>query len=213
MDLPITNIVLAGGRGKRLGGADKGLIRNRDGVTLLEKLLRGFSDCARESLLVIREEQADQYRNIVESFSLELPVRLIFDAGLGPAAALVLAAEFSAYECMLVTGADHPCFDPELVKQLVKVWQAEESEVIAARRESQESDSSKYSFHPLWAMYRRSSVRSAASKKDWSHRSLNELLRDLGPSPIESDSEALISINYPSDMNSFDCEMPYVDSH
>ena len=213
MDLSVSFVILAGGLGKRLGGIDKGLIRHRDGTTLLHNLLDGMRHVASESLLVIRQEQSEQFQPFVDMYANEFPVRMVFDAGAGPAAALALAAKFATHECIIVTGADHPHFDIELVSRLQKAWANSQSNVIAARRHSKKGNVKRDSVHPLWAIYRRSAVVNAASYTDWSHRSLSDLVEHLGPKRIKCDSKAFMNINNPSDLHSFDCEIPNVDSH
>jgi|GEM_PF-1906565 len=213
MDLPITCIVLAGGQGKRLGGTNKALIRHRDGTSLLESLLLGMSPIITEALLVIRKEQSKDFESTVESCADRLTFRTVFDSGVGPAAALTVAAEFATHECLLVIGADHPFFDLNLVRTLRRVWLEEKNVLVAAGRYLQVSGVNSEVAQPLWAMYSRSAVIKAALEKDWSNRSLRELVKYLGPRLIKSDSKAFLDINKPSDLNSFDCEIPDVDSH
>ncbi|MEE2903095.1 MAG: NTP transferase domain-containing protein [Myxococcota bacterium] len=213
MDLPITCIILAGGHGHRLGGINKALIRHRDGTSLLDNLILGMRPLITEVLLVIRKEQKRNFESTVESCADKLALHTVFDSGVGPAAALTQGAEFATHECLLVIGADHPFFDLNLIRKLRKVWLEEKNALVAARRYQGPSAAGCDSAQPLWAMYSRNAVMKAASAKDWSHCSLHELVKHLGPRLIESHSKAFLSINKPSDLNSFDCEMPNVDSH
>lgn len=99
-------MVLAGGTGRRLGGADKpGLVVG--GRTLLDRVL---SACAGARRTVVVGPERPTYRPVV--WTREEPV------GGGPVAALAAGLELVTADTVVLLAADLPFLDPELVDVL-----------------------------------------------------------------------------------------------
>jgi molybdopterin-guanine dinucleotide biosynthesis protein A len=101
--------VLVGGRGTRLGGADKARLRI-GGTTLLESLVAKVSPRVTEVLLATRAGQGFP----------EVPCRAVTDvqAGRGPLAGLVALLEAGPRPWCWLLAVDLPRFDPDLLERL-----------------------------------------------------------------------------------------------
>lgn len=114
--LPVTRadhdlVLLAGGRGRRMGGVVKPLLRGVDGRTLLERALDALP--ARRAIVVAPEDLHPPLREAAGSATL------IADPGAGPAPAILAAARASTASRLLVVAADHPHPSPSLARRLL----------------------------------------------------------------------------------------------
>jgi molybdopterin-guanine dinucleotide biosynthesis protein A len=100
-------IVLAGGSGSRLGGADKALIEV-DGVTLLQRSLQAVTSA--HSVVVAGPERAGI--GGVEWVQEDPP-------GAGPVHALAAALDRVEREVLIVLAVDHPFVTEDLIARLV----------------------------------------------------------------------------------------------
>lgn len=108
-------VVLAGGRGARLGGVLKPLLRPPEGGTLLARHLDTLPGDA--ALVVAPEARQAPLRG---ALSGRARVRLVADPGDGPGWALLAAARASAAERLLVVGGDHVAPSVALAARLLR---------------------------------------------------------------------------------------------
>lgn len=99
LSLSVALVVLAGGRGQRLGGVVKPLLLRADGRTLLAHTLERLGPLADSTVVVAPE-------TLHAALSSATDVPLIADPGEGPAAALFAAARASADSTLLLVGGD-----------------------------------------------------------------------------------------------------------
>jgi molybdenum cofactor guanylyltransferase len=108
----ISALLLAGGQGRRVGGADKGLLAYRGGPVSahLSALLRSVAD----ELLISCNRNADQYRQwadqLVTDSSTDYP---------GPLAGILSGLRQARGEQLLVLPCDMPLIDQPLLEQLL----------------------------------------------------------------------------------------------
>lgn len=128
----ITGVILAGGRGSRMGGADKGL-QNFNGVPLaLHTLLRLAPQ--------VGEVMINANRNLAAYESFGVPV-WPDAAGLGeysgPLAGFLTGLERCETPYLLTVPCDTPLFSPDLVERLAQAMAREEADiaVVAAPEE------------------------------------------------------------------------------
>ena len=128
----ITGIILAGGRGSRMGGADKGL-QNFNGVPLaLHTLLRLAPQ--------VGEVMINANRNLAAYESFGVPV-WPDAAGLGeysgPLAGFLTGLERCETPYLLTVPCDTPLFSPDLVERLAQALERENADiaVVAAPEE------------------------------------------------------------------------------
>ncbi|MDP1743122.1 MAG: molybdenum cofactor guanylyltransferase MobA [Polaromonas sp.] len=128
----ITGVILAGGRGSRMGGADKGL-QNFNGVPLaLHTLLRLSPQ--------VGEVMINANRNLAAYESFGVPV-WPDAAGLGeysgPLAGFLTGLERCETPYLLTVPCDTPLFSPDLVERLAQAMAREDADiaVVAAPEE------------------------------------------------------------------------------
>lgn len=131
----ITGLVLAGGRGSRMGGVDKGL-QNHLGMPLaLHCLLR--------LQLQVGSAMVNANRNLGAYESMGVPVWPDTQADFaGPLAGMLVGLEHCETPWLVTVPCDTPNFPLNLVKRLAAAAQAEDADIaMAATREpAQEAD-------------------------------------------------------------------------
>ncbi len=106
--LPVSAVVLAGGRGKRIGGNK--LFLHVEGQAVLEVLLRRLSGWMAEMLLVVSPGEERAAEDLLEKLHRHEAVRVVQDrhGGLGPLAGLVRGMEAAQYDWIFALGCDMP---------------------------------------------------------------------------------------------------------
>jgi len=126
----ITGIVLAGGRGSRMGGVDKGL-QNHQGVPLaLHALLRLQPQ--------VGEAMINANRNLGAYESMGVPVWPDAQSDFpGPLAGMLVGLERCETPYLVTVPCDTPNFPLDLVERLARALEAEDAELaMAATREA-----------------------------------------------------------------------------
>jgi molybdenum cofactor guanylyltransferase len=121
----VTGVVLAGGRGSRMGGVDKGL-QNFNGVPLaLHTLLR--------LQLQVGEAMVNANRNLAayESFGVPVWPDALPDFA-GPLAGFLAGLEQSQTEWVVTVPCDTPMFPADLVERLGEAAEREDAEIAMA---------------------------------------------------------------------------------
>jgi molybdopterin-guanine dinucleotide biosynthesis protein A len=151
MDLQdITGLILAGGRGSRMGGVDKGL-QNHQGLPLaLHALLRLQPQVG--SLMI------NANRNLAAYESMGVPVWPDSDADFpGPLAGFLVGLERCETPWLVTVPCDTPGFPTDLVQRLASALQAESADIaIAATREPDGT----LQTHPVFCLMRTSLLES-----------------------------------------------------
>jgi len=132
-DLSITGLILAGGRGARMGGVDKGL-QNFNGTPLtLHTLMRlQMQDGATLSeLMVVANRNLSAY----ESFGVQVWPDST-DGFAGPLAGFLTGLERCETDLLLTVPCDSPLFPLNLTQRLLDALIAEDAEIaVAAAKE------------------------------------------------------------------------------
>jgi len=127
----ITGVVLAGGRGSRMGGADKGLQTFRGMPLALQTLLRLQPQVA--------EVMVNANRNLSAYESFGVPV---WPDGLadyaGPLAGFLVGLERCETEYLVTVPCDTPLFPTDLVARLAEALEREGAEIAMAAAREQE---------------------------------------------------------------------------
>jgi molybdopterin-guanine dinucleotide biosynthesis protein A len=111
----LTGVVLAGGRGMRMGGADKGL-QLLDGDPLALHVLRRLAPQAGD-LLISANRNLDEYRRLGEPFNASVVADTFADYP-GPLAGLLAALKAARTEFVLTVPCDAPYLDEHLATRL-----------------------------------------------------------------------------------------------
>jgi molybdopterin-guanine dinucleotide biosynthesis protein A len=128
----ITGLVLAGGRGSRMGGVDKGLQDHR-GTPLALHALRRLQPQVGTAMLSAN-------RNLPDYEAMGVPVWSDSIEGYaGPLAGLLTGLEHARTDWLVTVPCDTPDFPPDLVDRLAEAAAAQGAEIaMAATREDGE---------------------------------------------------------------------------
>jgi molybdopterin-guanine dinucleotide biosynthesis protein A len=136
----ISGLVLAGGQGRRMGRADKGLVQLR-GQPMVRHVLDRFAPQVDEILI-------NANRNIAEYEALGHPViRDQIDGFAGPLAGFHAGLTHANYPLLATVPCDSPFLPPDLVARLLAGLEAQQADLAVARTLDQP--------HPVFALVRR----------------------------------------------------------
>jgi molybdopterin-guanine dinucleotide biosynthesis protein A len=174
--------ILAGGRGKRLGGVDKGLVLI-GGEPIVARQLRALAPLCEERLIVAAHPERYQ----------DFDVRQVVDLhpGAGPLAGLEAALAASPTEQLLVFACDLPFLDAALVTAL---RDAPPADAVVARLANKAQ--------PLAARYARSILPRVQRRLQRDKLRLLDLVAELDPVWLDfpAGTRALFNVNTPKDV-------------
>ena len=120
----ITGIILAGGRGSRMGGIDKGL-QNFNGVPLALHTLLRLSPQVGEVMI-----NANRNLSVYESFGVPVwPDAAGLGEYSGPLAGFLTGLERCETPYLLTVPCDTPLFSPDLVERLAQALERENADI------------------------------------------------------------------------------------
>ncbi len=121
----VTGVILAGGRGSRMGGVDKGL-QNFRGMPLALHTLMRLGPQVGEVLI-----NANRNLSAYESFGAEVWPDALADYA-GPLAGFLTGLEHCETPYLVTTPCDTPLFPPDLVARLGAALLAQDAEIAMA---------------------------------------------------------------------------------
>ncbi|MES2632819.1 MAG: molybdenum cofactor guanylyltransferase MobA [Pseudomonadota bacterium] len=121
----ITGVILAGGRGSRMGGVDKGL-QNFNGMPMAMHTLMRLQPQVGEIMI-----NANRNLGAYESFGVPVWPDVIGDYA-GPLAGFLTALERCETGWLVTTPCDSPLFPQDLVARLAKAASDQEAEIAMA---------------------------------------------------------------------------------
>jgi molybdopterin-guanine dinucleotide biosynthesis protein A len=125
----ITGVILAGGRGSRMGGVDKGL-QNFNGIPLALHTLMRLSPQVGQVML-----NANRNLGAYESFGVPVWPDVLSDYA-GPLAGFLTALEHCVTPWLVTVPCDTPLFPEDLVARLARAADEQDAEIaMAAARE------------------------------------------------------------------------------
>ena len=122
----ITGLILAGGRGSRMGGVDKGL-QNYLGMPLAMHALMRLGPQVGELMI-----NANRNLGAYESFGVPVWPDVIPDFA-GPLAGFLAGLERCETPYLVTVPCDTPCFPDDLVARLAQALEAEDADLAMAR--------------------------------------------------------------------------------
>jgi len=126
----ITGLILAGGRGSRMGGADKGL-QNFRGMPLALQTMMRLAPQVGEVII-----NANRNLSAYESFGAQVWPDAISDYA-GPLAGFLTGLEHCETDYLVTVPCDTPLFPVDLVERLASAIEADGAEIaMAAARET-----------------------------------------------------------------------------
>ena len=180
--LPATAIILAGGQGARMGGADKALLRWGEG-TMLEHAVAQAALVAREVLVV-----GGDAREVAPAAR----VPDLFE-GCGPLGGLHAGLNAATFERCVALGCDMPFAGPLVLRALVEMSEGYDAAVPRAAD----------GLHPLLAVYSRRCLPAIADRLEKGRRRLISFLDQVRVRwvteaelrPLDPDLRCLFNIN------------------
>jgi molybdopterin-guanine dinucleotide biosynthesis protein A len=125
----ITGVILAGGRGSRMGGVDKGL-QNFNGIPLALHTLMRLSPQVGHLMI-----NANRNQGAYESFGVPVWPDVLSDYA-GPLAGFLTALEHCETPWLVTVPCDTPLFPEDLVARLARAADEQDAEIaMAAARE------------------------------------------------------------------------------
>lgn len=121
----ITGLILAGGRGSRMGGVDKGL-QNHHGIPLALHALLRLQPQVGELMI-----NANRNLGAYEAFGAPVWPDALPDYP-GPLAGLLAGLERCETPYLVTVPCDTPNFPPDLVERLAQAMEAEDAEIAMA---------------------------------------------------------------------------------
>lgn len=142
----ITGLVLAGGRGSRMGGVDKGLQPFR-GLALAEHALRRLAPQV-GSCLVNANRHLDRYAD----FGVPVWPDALGDYA-GPLAGFLCGLSHCATPWLLTVPCDTPLFPHDLAQRLARAAAAQDAQIVfAAGRETDDQGRTRWRDQPVFCL-------------------------------------------------------------
>jgi molybdopterin-guanine dinucleotide biosynthesis protein A len=186
----ITGLVLAGGRGSRMGGVDKGL-QNHLGMPLaLHSLLR--------LQLQVGSAMLNANRNLGAYESMGVPVWPDSQADFaGPLAGMLVGLEHCETPWLVTVPCDTPNFPTDLVERLAAAAQAEDAEIaMAATREPDDQGQTVVQVQPVFCLLKSSLLESLQAFLDSGQRKIDRwTAQHRCVTVVFDDSAAFINAN------------------
>ncbi|PVV05561.1 MAG: molybdenum cofactor guanylyltransferase MobA [gamma proteobacterium symbiont of Ctena orbiculata] len=121
----VTAVILAGGRGRRMGGEDKGLIE-LNGKPLVQHVATAIAPQV-DAILINANRNQDRYKQL--GYPVFADSLLNYQ---GPLAGFIAAMQLIETEDMFTLPCDGPLVPPDLVERLRKARQAADAEIAVA---------------------------------------------------------------------------------
>lgn len=179
----ITGLVLAGGRGARMGGVDKGWVLH-DGEPLVTTVLRRIAPQV-DSVLISANRNVDAYRKLAEVVT-DADAGLAFEPYPGPLAGVLAGLHRATSDWIALAPCDAPALPPDLVARLAKaIGGANAAYPVAADRKQ-----------PVFALVRRSTLPSLRAFLGSGGRAMHRWFETLGAVEVPfDDASAFRNIN------------------
>ena len=181
----ITGLILAGGRGSRMGGVDKGLQAHLGMPLALHALLRLAPQ--------VGEVMINANRNLAAYESMGVPVwpDVLADYP-GPLAGFLSGLEHCATPYLVTVPCDSPHFPENLVARLAERLDAEDAEIaIAATREDGE-----LRLQPVFSLMRATVMESLVAFTSRGQRKIDAWTATLRQAAVEfDDARAFVNVN------------------
>jgi molybdopterin-guanine dinucleotide biosynthesis protein A len=182
----ITGLVLAGGRGARMGGADKGLVLFGDQPLVRHVVQRLAPQVAK--LLISANRNIDVYRRMAEVVTDPADV----EPHAGPLAGILAGLSCASTRWVAVVPCDTPYLPPDLVARLSEGLAGRAAAYVTTRERA----------HPLIALLHKSLAPTLAGDLRAGQRRAAEWFRSQAACAVQFDDEAsFANINCAEDLD------------
>jgi molybdopterin-guanine dinucleotide biosynthesis protein A len=186
----ITGLVLAGGRGSRMGGADKGL-QNHRGVPLALHALLRLSPQVGQAMI-----NANRNLGAYEAFGVPVWPDTLPDHA-GPLAGFLVGLEHCTTPWLVTVPCDTPDFPPDLVARLAAAADGQDAEIaVAATREG-----AKVWLQPVFCLMRAELLESLGRFTQAGQRKIDRWISGhRGATVVFDDADAFANANTPEEL-------------
>ena len=179
--MPITGVVLAGGKGRRMGGVDKGLQLFR-GRTLIDLVLERMGPQVAEILI-----NANQNRERYEAYGYKV-VGDLFSGYAGPLAGLHSALSAASHDLVMTVPCDSPFLPMDLAERLETARRSQSADIAVARTGRQA--------HPVFCLVQRTLLPHLTSFLDDGGRKIDAWYADLNVVEVAFDDQPEAFTNF-----------------
>jgi molybdenum cofactor guanylyltransferase len=183
----ITGAILAGGRGRRLGGVDKGLVRLFD-RPLIEYVIAALRPQV-SSLLI----SANRNRDVYASYGYPVIADVTGDCD-GPLAGILSVLRAATTPCILITPCDSPSIPSDLARRLAEALVRDNAVASVVVLDGQ--------WQPVVALLRSTLASDLEKYLQQGGRRTGEWLRRHRAAQVDfsDETEAFVNINTPQDL-------------
>ncbi len=186
--MSITGIVLAGGQGKRMGGADKGLVEFND-QPMIKHVLQRLAPQVNE-ILINANREIDRYQ--------QLGYRVIADEigdFAGPLAGLHAGMLHAQHPYILTAPCDSPLLPSSLAKRLMNALIERDADIAVAKTGKQA--------HPVFCLCRRSLLPNLEQFLQQGERKMADWIAQLDSTDVSftDQAQAFANINTPEELH------------
>ena len=186
----ITGLILAGGRGSRMGGVDKGL-QNHLGVPLAMHALMRLSP-------QVGEVMVNANRNLGAYESMGVPVwpDTLTDYA-GPLAGFLTGLEHCETPYLVTVPCDSPLFPTDLVVRLAQALEAQDAEIAMAAT----NEAERLQVHPVFCLMKSALIESLVRFTGSGQRKIDKwtALHRCIQVPFD-DAQAFVNANTPDEL-------------
>ncbi|MQA20887.1 molybdopterin molybdotransferase MoeA [Rugamonas rivuli] len=188
----ITGLILAGGRGTRMGRVDKGLQPFR-GATLVEHVMRRLAPQV-ATVVINANRNLPQYQAVVDAAPV-LPDYL--DGFEGPLAGLQIGLQYCPTELLLTAPCDSPFLPLDLAERLHAALLEQDADVaLAVTMEAEEGAEPYRQPHPVFALMKASLLPQLDAYLDTGARRMESWIKSLRVAEVMfDDADAFRNIN------------------
>jgi len=184
----ITGVILAGGRGRRMGSVDKGLQRFK-GRRLIESVIERLRPQVAEILI-----NANQNQDCYAKYGYKVISDLVPDFA-GPLAGFHSALSTASHDLVLTVPCDSPFMPEDIADRLIPGLRAATVDIAVARTGTQT--------HPVFCMLRRSLLPHLSRYLEQGGRKIDAWYADLNVIEVAFDDqpEAFANFNTLAELN------------
>lgn len=200
--IDVAAIILAGGSGKRAGGAK--IFLSIEGRCLILEVLERALNLFSQVIIACRREDVGLLGRMIESLPEKGRIRIVSDRveGLGPLEGIAVGLKASEKEWTFVMGCDMPLVNGAVVKLMWSKREGDRDAVVARIGGFLE---------PLHAFYHRRCVKAVERAISMSRHKITSFFPDISPLVIEEKDishipgyrRSFLNINTPGDIRSW----------
>lgn len=192
---PVTGLLLAGGRGQRMGGADKGLLAHHGrplAAAVLDRLAPQVSE-----VLISANRNLDRYRAIGAPHGAAVVTDTV-DGYPGPLAGMLAGLGHLAGPWLATAPCDAPALPMDLVQRLLDAAQAAQRPAAVAQADGR--------VQPACCLLNRSLLPALAQAVASGRLAAGRWLAEVGAVTVPfADASAFANLNHPEDLARHGC--------